>query len=152
MNAFDRKHARQQALAALALSLAAAIGCGGGAATTSPVDGKTVRTMAAFYEAYLDANSGQTPKDEAAFRAFLAGKQKDLEEFGITVDQMFVSPRGNGSLVWVYGRRPPNGAGGKAYVGYEAAPVDGKRLVLGMRGMYDELDDVAFKKLFPNAA
>jgi hypothetical protein len=140
------------ALCLAVMGLLSAAGCGGDATSPSPVDGNTVRTMSAFYEAYLDANNGETPKDEAAFRSYLAGRQSDLEEFGITVDEMFVSPRGNGAVIWVYGRKPPNGAGGKAYVGYEATSRDGKRLVLGMRGMYDVMDETEFRKLFPTAA
>jgi hypothetical protein len=152
MNATGTKPATRRALATLALTCATAIGCGGGGATTTAVDGSKVRTMAAFYEAYLSDHNGQPPKDEAAFREFLTSKQSDLEEFGMTVDEMFASPRGSGSIVWVYGRRPPAGPSGRSYVGYEASSIEGKRLVLAMRGMYDELDDAEFKKVFPNAA
>jgi hypothetical protein len=152
MNAIGRDHATRYVLAALALTCAVAGGCGGdGPAATGPVDHATVRAMAGFYEGYLATHNNAPPKDEQAFREYLNGKQADLEKFNLTVDKMFTSPRGVGPFHWMYGGRPPTGASGMTYIGYETTPVEGKRLVIATRGMYEELAEAEFKKAFPKA-
>jgi hypothetical protein len=152
MNAIGKHHATRYVLAALALASSATVGCGGGGpAATGPVDYATVRAMAGFYEGYLATHNNAPPKDEQAFREYLSGKQADLEKFNLTVDKMFTSPRGGGSFTWTYGGRPPTGASGMTYIGYESTSIDGKRLVIATRGMFEELAEADFKKAFPKA-
>jgi hypothetical protein len=64
---------------------------------------------------------------------------------------VFTSPRTGGAFTWVYDGKKPVGPGGMTVFGYEAAPTDGKRLIVGSRGMREEIDEAEFKKLFPNA-
>jgi hypothetical protein len=126
------------------------VGCGGTTAQSSGQDYSSIRAMTGFYEWYLGENKYQPPKDEEQFRTYLQGKQDSLGEFGLTVDEMFVSPRGE-KLAWVYGKKPPTGPGGMTYIAYELSPVDGKRLVLSTRGMHEEMDETRFKTVFPGA-
>jgi hypothetical protein len=139
--------ARWTAIAFVAIPSA---GCGGGASPTATVDYASVRAMGEMYGLYQQEHSGQAPKDEQAFREFLASKQEALDRLNLTVDGMFVSPRGQ-PLEWVYGSRPPRSPGG-TFFAFEKTAVEGKRLVIGARGMYEEMDDVKFKKLFPKAS
>jgi hypothetical protein len=108
--------------------------------------------MAGFYEAFLRDHHGQPPANEQAFRDYLNGKQENFQNAGITIDQMFVSPRDGKSLKWVYGRKPPVlRQNNMTCYAFEAEPVAGKRLVIGGRGMYIELDDAQFRSAFPNS-
>lgn len=136
-------------LAAISLGLA---GCGGGGtANTTVADYAKIRAMGVVYDAYLNDHAGQPPKDEQEFRDYLSGKQELLDRTSLSVDEMFTSPRGK-PLGWVYGKRPPKGQTGMTYLGYEKEPVDGKRLVIAGRGMYEEMDDAQFQKVFPGAS
>jgi hypothetical protein len=105
--------------------------------------------MGGFYAGYLGAHNNQPPKDEVEFRAYLATQQEALDKAGLSIDEMFLSPRG-GPLAWVYGARPPVGPMGMTYVAYETTPVDGKRLVIAGGGMTKEMDDAEFRQVFPN--
>jgi hypothetical protein len=134
----------------LAMALSAS-GCGR-KALSSGVDFKKVRAMGDFYSAYVADHRGQPPKDEQAFREYLTSKQEALQKAGLNVDDMFKSPRGDGLLVWIFGKRPPVSSSGITYFAYEKAPVDGKRLVIGSRGGYEHLDEAQFRKAFPNAS
>jgi hypothetical protein len=65
---------------------------------------------------------------------------------------MFASPRsGDSAFQWVYGKLPPKGRMGGNYFGYEKDPVDGKRLVIASRGMYEVMDDSKFNTVFSKA-
>ena len=99
--------------------------------------------------AYLADHKNQAPPNEQAFREYLGTKEDNLRKSGISIDAMFTSPRDGEPLVWVYGRKPPAGPAGMTYLGYEKTPVDGKRLVIATRGMYDQIDETQFRKLFP---
>ena len=135
-------------LASMALVLT---GCGGGASTTtSNVDYAKVRAMSAFYERFMNEHRSQPPKDEQEYRDFLASKASELEGAGLSVDEMFASPRG-GPITWVYGRLPASSHAGMTYIAYETTPVDGKRLAIAMRGMFEEMDETKFKTAFPAA-
>jgi hypothetical protein len=140
---------------ALAAVFSALPGCGsadGGAGSAPVADHSRVRTMTDFYQSYLSANRNQAPKDEAAFRAYLVTKQEQFQKAGLTVDQMFTSPRNGKPLKWVYGKSPPLWRQtGMTCFGYEAEPTNGKRLVIGGRGMFDELDESQFRTVFPNS-
>lgn len=137
---------RNAAVASLALMLA---GCGGGGGgTTTVADYSQIRSMGAMYESFLNAHGGQPPKNEAEFRAFLTEKEGVLGEVGMSIDDMFVSPHG-GEMVWLYDQKLPKGVSGMTYLGYEKEAVDGKRLVIAVRGMYEDLDETAFKGAFP---
>ncbi|MCI0351954.1 MAG: hypothetical protein L0Z53_21240 [Acidobacteriales bacterium] len=137
---------------ALAAGLLALAGCGAGNSSAQPpaADYGKVRSMTGFYDAYLAAHRGQPPPSEQAIREYLNSKQDNLQKAGLTVDEVFVSPRNAKSLQWVYGRKPPllrqQGMTGYAY---EAEAVDGKRLVIGGRGMFVEIDETQFRALFP---
>lgn len=138
-------------LALVVLSLA---GCGGGGAgptsDQSDEDGAKWQAMGTLYGDYLTANNKQPPKDEQTFRQFLGTKQDALEQAGITLDEMFVSPRGQ-PLKWIYGQTPRMNLVGMPVAAYEAQPVDGKRLVITARGVYDVMDESRFRELFPQA-
>jgi hypothetical protein len=141
------------ALATVVLTLA---GCGAGAnvASEEPLaDYNKVRMMTGFYEGYLRDHRGRPPANEQAFREYLNGKQDMLQQAGVTLDQMFVSPRGDKPLKWAYGRQPPIWRqNGMTCYAYEAEPVAGKRLVIGGRGMTVEMDDAQFKTVFPTTS
>jgi hypothetical protein len=100
---------------------------------------------------YQAEHGGRTPPDEQAFRSFIESKTDVLERINKTADDLLTSPRNGMPLVLVYGKRPPKSKG-MTYVGYEESSVDGKRLVIGPRGMYEEMDEAQFKKIFPDAS
>jgi hypothetical protein len=139
------------AITLLAAALSAA-GCGSKARESAVADYSRVRAMGDFYSGFFAENRGQPPKDEQAFRDYLNTKQEQLKKAGLTVDDMFKSPRAEGPLVWVYGKRAPVGSSGISYVGYEKIPIANKRLVIGTRGVYEQLDEAQFRKVFPNAS
>lgn len=137
---------------AAAVVLAGAIalaGCGG--STAGGGGGASIPSMAEFYGEYLTAHRNQAPKDEQEFRAFLATKSEQLEKAHLTLDAMFVSPRGSTPLLWVYSGKPPGGPMGMSFYAYEQTPTDGKRLVIGARGIREEMDEARFKAVFPKA-
>lgn len=135
----------------LALVMIAVIGCGKKSSTADVGidDYESFRTASTFYGMYQKEHRGQTPPDEQAFREFIESKQEILQKINKTADQLMTSPRNGEPLVFVYGKRPPAGPGGITYVAYEKVPVDGKRLVIGSRGVFEEMDDAQFKRTFP---
>lgn len=140
---------RRVLLLTAALVSTCALGCGEPATTS---EGKAaIPSMAAMYGDFLRAHGNKAPQDENQFREFLATKAADLEKAGLSVDAMFVSPRSGGPFVWVYGAKLPSGPMGMSFYGYEKEPVDGKRLAVGARGIREEMDDVQFRKVFPQA-
>ena len=140
---------RAEWLVLVALLLVAS-GCGGSGASLSKIDYGQVRGMTDLYSKYLGEHRDQPPPDEKAFRDYLATKQDILERFELTIDQFFLSPRSIEPLVWVYGKTPPTGRMG-TYFAYEQIPVEGKRLVIGTLGMYEEMDEAQFRATFPDA-
>jgi hypothetical protein len=137
------------ALIAMLLSFC---GCGsrsGSASTDTGTSAAKVRTLTGFYEGYLGAHKGQAPPNEQAFRDYLNTKQEELQKIGITAGEMFTSPRGK-PMRWIYGRTPPVfRPTNMTCFAYEVEPTDGKRLVLGGRGMTAELSDAEFRGLVP---
>jgi hypothetical protein len=128
------------------------VGCGASDSTTAAVaDYGKSRAMVGFYTLYMNEHKNQPPANEQAFRDWLDTKQDRLQQAGLTIDEMFASPRNSQALEWVYGRRPPAGGQGITYVAHEKSPVNGKRLVLATRGMYEEMDESQFSRVFPNA-
>lgn len=136
--------------AALAAGLA---GCSGGVKDAKPDTGDTgaIRAMSAAYGEYLQEHRNTPPKNEEEFRSFLATRQEELQESGLTIDEVFESPRNGEAFEWVYGRRPPAGPMGMMFIGYEKTPVDGKRLVIATRGMHELMDGAKFRSVFPDA-
>lgn len=128
------------------------VGCGGSGSggSSTRVDLQSVRARSDMYSGYLASHKSQPPKDEAAFRQFLTSEQARLEKAGLTVDEMFVSPRSSEPMTWVYAKRPPN-AGGITVYAYESNPVDGQRLLMGDRGVYILMDELEFKRALPDA-
>jgi hypothetical protein len=128
------------------------VGCGKSATeSTGAIDAKTTRRMALLYGGYMDVHGNRPPKDEAAFRDYLRSQEKFLADAGLSIDQMFVSPRDGQPLHWFYGNTSPMDAAGTRYFAYEKSPVDGKRLVIGIGGQFREFDEEEFKRVFPNA-
>jgi hypothetical protein len=129
------------------------IGCGGSSTSTKmdADDYTALRSASTMFSQYMGANNGKTPPDEQAFRAFLETKKDVLDKAGHTVDQLLTSPRNGEPLVFVYGKTPVNGPMGMTYFAYEKTPVDGKRLVLASRGMFEQMDEAQFRKFFPGA-
>ena len=101
--------------------------------------------MGDLYVAHL-AEHKTGPADEAAWRAFLNNKQTELQEAGLTIDQMFVSPRDGAPLTWVYGKTPKNQFG-LTIVAFEQAPVDGRRFVVATNGMTDNVEESRFQAM-----
>jgi hypothetical protein len=142
----------------LALTIVALVitGCGGsdggetGSTALARMDADQLRTMAGLYMSYRDSHRNQSPPDEKAFREYLSTKQDELQRVGLTIDAMFVSPRGNGPIQWVYGMTPPTNKYGMTFLAYETAPVDGNRLAIAIRGQYQVLDESQFREMFPN--
>jgi hypothetical protein len=136
------------------LMLVSLVGCGGttgGGSDLSVGDYGNIRSLSAMYDLYTQEHKGKTPANEQEFRAFMQTNQDVLEKTGRTIDEVMTSPRSGEPFVMVYGK-PPIQSKGMSYIGYENSPVDGKRLVIGLRGMYEELDEAEFKKLFPDAS
>jgi hypothetical protein len=136
----------------LVLATMLAVGCGkkSAASKLSHDDYGTLQIASSMFSTYIGENSGKTPPDEQAFRTYLESKQDKLDEQGKTVDELLTSPRNGEPLVFVYGKQPVRGPAGMIFYGYEKAPVDGKRLVLAGRGMYEEMDEAQFRKFFPD--
>jgi hypothetical protein len=131
----------------LAASLLTWIGCGNSSAEgTNRIDFSVLRKMAEMHEAYQREHNNEPPKDEADFRRYLESKQSELA--GLTVDEMFVSPRNGKPLKWSYGKLPVSPMGIRL-LAYETEPTDGKRLVIG-RGSIEVLDDARFRKMYPS--
>jgi hypothetical protein len=107
--------------------------------------------LADLYAAYLGAHSDQPPPDEQAFRQFLQTKQSNLERAGLTVDEVFVSPRNGEPLDWVYRGPLPTIANGMTVFAYEKSSADGKRLVIARRGMYQVIDQAEFDRAIARA-
>jgi hypothetical protein len=136
----------------LVLAIAVLVGCGQESASTNmgQADYGTLQVASNMFTSYMGENGGKTPPDEQAFRAYLETKKEKLEEQGKTVDDLLTSPRNGEPLGFVYGKRPVRGPAGMTFYGYEKVPVDGKRLVLAGRGMYQEMDEAQFRRLFPD--
>jgi len=133
------------------IALLVLAGCGQKAAPGAAPVGTPLKEYASFYEQYLKANKNQPPANEQAFRAFLETKQDQLATAGLTIDQMFQSPRNGSPMTWVYGMKPPSGGYGETYVAYEQAPVDGTTMVISLRGTQVHMDDAWFRQVFPRA-
>jgi hypothetical protein len=130
----------------LLLLVVATVGCGGGKGGGNVADKmKKVRTMGDLYVAHLAEQKG-APADEAAWRAFLDGKQTELQAAGLTVDEMFVSPRDGAPLTWVYGKTPKSQFG-LTIVAYEQTPVDGRRFTVATNGMADYVEETRFQAM-----
>ena len=99
---------------------------------------------------YLGTHKSKAPKDEAEFRTFLAAQQARLDADGLTVEAMFVSPRGGQPLTWVFAQRP-RAVGGINVYGYESTSVDGQRMLIGDRGTHVMMADAEFQRAFPDA-
>ena len=136
----------------LHLLLLLATGCGGAGDSAGAGQGslKKVRAMGDLYVAHLTERHG-APADEAAWRSFLNQKQAELQAAGLTVDDMFVSPKSGAPLTWVYGK-PPQSHFGLTVVAFEPTPVDGRRFVVATNGMTDNLDETRFQALKLGAA
>jgi hypothetical protein len=135
----------------IAVGLVAAVVSGCGQSAAKPKGMGTLAVGSYLYDDCCRANGGKAPADEQAFRQYLATRQTRLDEAGLTVDDLFTSPRTGGPIQWVYGTTPPTSREtGLVYIGYEKEPVDGKRLVIAMRGISQEMDDAKFRTLFPD--
>jgi hypothetical protein len=132
----------------------ALVGCGGSSSSTGVKveDYQSFRTALALYGMYQNEHAGKTPPNEEAFRAYVDSKQDVLQRVGKTTDELLTSPRNGEPLVFVYGKKPPMGPGGITYFAYEKVPVDGKRLVIGSRGAFEEMDETQIKQFFPDAS
>lgn len=134
----------------LALLLLVAVGCGtGGSSGVGQADYGNSQTASAMFNAYMGANKGKTPPNEEAFRAFLETKQEVLLKTGRTIDGILTSPRSGQPLEFVYGKKPVSGPNGMLYFAYEKEPIEGKRLVIAGRGIYELMDESHFKQIFP---
>ena len=127
------------------------VGCHDGADLRN-IDYNEFRARSMMYGLYLGAHNQQPPPTEQALRDFLMTKQENLERAGISVEDMFISPRNGETIQWVFGHPLPKSPNGMmTYIGYEQVPVEGRRLVLATRGMYEEVDDTQLKNIFPDA-
>jgi hypothetical protein len=136
-----------------ALLLVSLVGCGGTSTTTGVTqrDYQALRTFSVAYEGFLKQNKGKPPADEAELRSYLTSRQSDWDAVGISIDDMLTSPHSGEPLVVVYGKKPPVGKTGLAYVAYDKTPINGKHLVVSTRGVYEEMDETQFKSVFPDA-
>ncbi len=110
-----------------------------------------IPAMVDMYVEFSAAHGGKGPTSEQEFREFLNGQADKLKLKNISIDDMFTSPRTGEAFTWVYDGKTPTGPGGMIVLGYETVPTDGKRLIVGSRGMREEIDEAEFKTLFPNA-
>lgn len=135
----------------LLLLLVLTAGCGSGGSAGGVADKMMkVRTMGDLYAAHLAEKKGP-PADEAAWRAFLDTKQTELQAAGVSVEEMFVSPRDGAPLTWVYGKTPKSQFG-VTVIAYEQAPVDGRRYTVATKGMADYVEETRFQAMKLGAA
>lgn len=140
----------------LLLAWASLVGCGGSVSPTGgDADFQTRRSMsqlASYYGDYMSAY-GAPPKDEAAFRAFLQERSKQIERMDIGgVDGLLKSPRDGQPLVVIYGKpRIPAKSRSTPWVAYEQVGVDGKRMASKVRGGVDELTAEQIAREFTTA-
>jgi hypothetical protein len=111
----------------------------------------SIPAMVEMYYGFAAAHQGKGPTSEQEFREFVNGQEEKLDSLDISAEDVFTSPRTGGALTWVYDGKTPPGPNGMMVFGYETVPTDGKRLIVGSRGMRVEIDEAEFKKLFPNA-
>jgi hypothetical protein len=111
----------------------------------------SIPAMVEMYSRFAQDHQGKGPTSEQEFREYVNGQTEKLELMDISADDVFTSPRTGGAFTWVYDGKTPVGPGGMKVLGYETVPTDGKRLIVGSRGMRDEIDEAEFRKLFPNA-
>ena len=129
------------------------VGCGGGAVSTPTTSmSAKLQAMASLYSSCVTANKGRPPQDESAFREYLNTKQDVLQPAGLTVDEVFVSPRSSQPLQWVYGKMSRGNHFGMKIVAYEIESDDAKRLVIASNGVYDYVDESQFRQVFPSAS
>ena len=125
-------------------------GCRGSQQSPAQTGNATMyRNMGAMYSQYVAEHGNQPPPSEQAFREFLGSKRDELEKSGLTVEKMFVSPRNGQPMEWMY-KKVPTGPMGMTYFAYEKEPVDGQRLALANRGMYELMDEAKFRSVFSN--
>jgi len=151
MSRFSKRHFVGLSVAVLLLSSALGCGSGDNAAGVTTNDYTVFRSLAGLYVNYQSQHNGKTPDNEQEFRDFLQTKQAVLSDMELSVDQLLTSPRNGKPLQVVCGRQPPAGPNGMRVIAYESEPVEGKRLVIAPRGMYEVIDETEFQKFFPEA-
>ena len=132
-------------------------GCGSGAAAPSDADQQTaiaLKLAGIAYGDFLAAHRGAPPKDAAEFRTFLEARLADLQANGVkSADDLLISPRDGQPFVVVTGKRlaPPDQLDAP-WALYEAAGVDGKRMIASARGIVVELTPHEFAQQAPGAS
>jgi hypothetical protein len=147
----DRKFWHACILAAGALSL---VGCGRGSEVsgTDYQANRQLSLIAEMYGNYMQEHGGAPPKDEAAFKTFLAKyAARRLEPYNVeSVDELLVSPRDEQPFVVVYGKKlVSKDAPNAPWAAYEHTGVDGKRLAVQVRGVLEEYPPDEFSAKVP---
>jgi hypothetical protein len=134
----------------VAVSLIAGSGCNSQqAASDAAPDTSHIKELTMLYAGQMNRNAGRPPASEAEFKRSVAENGAALlDSLGVTVDELFISPRDNQPYVILYGNEAAKLIS-RGIVTHEQTGVDGRRLV-GYRGGYvNEVDEVEFRKLVP---
>jgi hypothetical protein len=102
-----------------------------------------------FYGEFAAEHGGRAPNDEAEFREFLATRQERLEAGALDANSVLASPRDGEPLVVVYGGSGPLVVDGMGLIAYEKSAVDGKRMVVNVRGGMEMIDEGKLSAAMP---
>lgn len=118
--------------------------------STGPDSGsQNVQLVADYYSLFLKENR-RLPKDEAEFKNFLGPVvAEDAKAKGKTVEELLISPRDGKPLVLFTKENPP--PEGAALAVYEQVGKNGSRYLADTAGNIQEVDEVTFRTLVPNA-
>jgi len=155
--------ARIWAQSALALILAASVGCGSGDSPGQAPTGKQhIESLGRVIQMFQGQNRGRAPGSEQELKAFIAKipegfKQSIRESLSVSgPEALLVSPRDNKPYIinWSLPNMMSAGKPGSTpainvWVAHETEGVDGKRFVLSGYGTADEFDEATFRSRFP---
>jgi len=109
--------------------------------------GSNLQSLAGMYRMYSSENGGHPPANETDLKNFIQEQGLEhFEPFGITtVDDLFISPRDGEPYVVVYG-----GSELPEILAYERLGTETGRWIVSSMAVVAEVNESAFKELFPN--
>lgn len=105
------------------------------------------RFLGRYYGEYLATHGGRAPEKEEAFLQYLQQFASYLQTRGIgQPSDLLISPRDRQPLRVLYGRDIiEDGPGGLPWIAYEQQGVNGKRFMIGARGVATEVSPEEFE-------
>jgi len=106
------------------------------------------RLLGRYYGEYLAGHGGRAPEREEEFLRYLQEFAQYLQSRGIAQPaDLLISPRDHQPLRVLYGQDIiEDGPGGLPWVGYEQQGVDGRRYLIGARGVATEVSPEEFEQ------